>query len=1232
MKNFLLHIILLLFIAIPSTYANKPLFKFAPTIFNQAFAKKNAVIENNCLTLNGNSSWNVKLNYQNLEGKTIYVTCNYQTSNINVTKKNQGFKVMFIYTLNGKKTYCHKVPIVGTNNWTTITHRINVPANISDTTLAVSTPCGKVAIKELFVTTKASDKKIAKVANNNFVQKLVSIPNEPTIDGIYSIDEWKSAAKDLVLTSQSTNQKSFRDSFIFYSFDKKNLYICHIGDVPNKPQVLSKKDALVFSLSSKGKNWNFTIYSDGKNNLPKNSKIATNFCGKLFLGSGIPTVAKNVQEISIPWSSLGLKTPPKENELFSLMVKRLWCNPNEIATLDIPCLKFNTLSSANVNISLYSVNARINGFITNKSNKEVTYNLDIMIRSTEVPHQLNKKITVKANSTTPFAQYFMVGGATNRNIDVKISEVNSKKVIYYRNFDWNNSIGVKFFNPNPPIEMNFGLNPSNNRIIAKISSQNAKKFDNVKQIEFQIINSNDVIVQKVLAEKKAKNYYFKDWKYPKLALGKYTIAGIITFQNGKTESFKKSFKIANFPWQNTNVGTNRIIPSPFKELKYKDNEVHALLTGYNANGVFWDKVYAKGENILAGPIKIFYNNKELTTDKEKWVTKDKDLAIRKSFHSAPGLKLEVKHEYEFDGMCKTTLKFMPNKNQKVKDLYIDIPLKDSVAKYFHHTGFGIRSNPSKYIPQGKNVVWSLPYVPLRYPSYIWFGETFKGICFFTDMTPILFDNKSNIPSHQFIRNKNKVTLRIFLATGQESTFIPFEWVCGFQATPVKDRPKGFRNYGGSFWIAKNIPNLNMIGVLAWNKHFFSDISLGQVLVPYNNDYSFLEYILSGKPKDENRDQIMQRINTILKRNNLTDKKWSDIFSGGHDTANLTSRMRQGAIFSRNKEMGIYLNPRAGYKCWEESEMYDDEWMGSGYRNPTDNHYHRHPVKSYADMLLYKTREFLRRFPQCKGLYYDNLYPSRKMSLFHGAREISLGNNSFTGDIFSLRELVKRSLILAQMEKRFLSTDPNYAWLVAHMTDANIVPVIGLTSISLGWEMKFGRQDFQDRFPEEFHHVQSLGTQTGTIPISIISTSGSKQERAHQHRTLYAVAFAFDMLNFWDPGSREEDNSKIFNQMQILVRSFGYGTNKVKHYPGYDVKNNIVNSSAKDVKITVLKRNDNKIMLLVGNLGKTSNVKLTYKGIKVTNLKNAENNKTINNNQFTIPKHDCLVLVGDYQNL
>ena len=55
------------------------------------------------------------------------------------------------------------------------------------------------------------------------------------------------------------------------------------------------------------------------------------------------------------------------------------------------------------------------------------------------------------------------------------------------------------------------------------------------------------------------------------------------------------------------------------------------------------------------------------------------------------------------------------------------------------------------------------------------------------------------------------------------------------------------------------------------------------------------------------------------------------------------------------------------------------------------------------------------------------------------------------------------------------------------------------------------------------------------------------------------------------------------------------------------------------------------MLLVGNLGKAANVKLNFKGIKITNLKNAETNQDITNNQFAIKKHDCQVFIGNWQN-
>ena len=230
----------------------------------------------------------------------------------------------------------------------------------------------------------------------------------------------------------------------------------------------------------------------------------------------------------------------------------------------------------------------------------------------------------------------------------------------------------------------------------------------------------------------------------------------------------------------------------------------------------------------------------------------------------------------------------------------------------------------------------------------------------------------------------------------------------------------------------------------------------------------------------------------------------------------------------------------------------------------------------------------------------------------------------------MREMIKRALVMSQEEKRFLLSDPDYAWLVGHMTDANIIPVMGLLSVNLGWEMKFGRQDFQDRFSEAFHLVQSLGTQSGTAPIAITHTSGTREERLRQHRSLYAVGFAFDMLNFWDPGSREEDGSPVFNEMQRLIRKFGYGKDIVEHFPGYEPERNPVSCAPGHVRITTLKRNDGKIMLLIGNLGDEAQVKLRSSCLMLSGLRNAETGETVDPEAgFTLGKHDCAVLTGNW---
>ncbi|MBR4675536.1 MAG: hypothetical protein IKP00_13820 [Victivallales bacterium] len=1061
------------------------------------------------------------------------------------------------------------------------------------------------------------------------MQTLAPLLRKPVIDGLFSDEEWRECASDHVFVSQKTGMKALRDTFIYYGYDSDYLYLCHLSSVPKKPQALLAEDILEVSLESPSKATQFAIGPDGGRGLPPGTKIASTFSGKQYVAPGFPTTAKWVVEMAIPWSAFGQVKAP-ENTAWSMKVRRVWKNPDEVAQLEVPLLFSEETTMVASRIALYDVSARATGLLVNRSKQSRTVSIDVTISSQEVPLHQSSTVLVPPGQAKDFTYYFMVGGVADRNFDFKVTEEPGNRLIYSRNVNWNIANGLQFTNPDPPILLKSGISPSNHKAIAQISCASPEKMADVETVELKIIDADDVIKQIMQADKRADGFYFKEWSYPELPLGKYVLQAEIIFRGGKREILQDTFRLNNFEWQNNAIGLERSVPSPFKPLKSSGNDVEALLTGYHADGVFWNGVHAQGEEILAAPVSLVFNGRTLGTEKVDWMERAADRVIRVSRHSTDGLSLDVCHEYEFDGACKVTLAFKPQSGTRAHALYIDIPLKQEFAKLFHHTGFGIRSNPSAWIPQGSGSVWSLEWLPLKYPSYIWFGETYKGMCYFSDMTPPMFDHRSDFPCYELLRESGSVTLRVHLAPpGLESEFKPFEWVCGFQPTPVKPRPRGQRSYGGGMWTTRP-PHTNMLYVMAWNKHSFSDISFGHPLVPYANDSTWLDYLFSGKQDGESREQIMERIDAILKSHEMNDQKWKQLYGGySHDNSSLTARMRQNAIFSRDKERCLYLNPRGGYRCWAESEMYDAEWMHSGFYQPDDNHYHRHPVPSYVDMMLYKARAFLQKYPGCCGLYYDNLYPTRKTSPFWGSRELEPGTFSFTGDIFPMREMLKRTLRLCEQENRRLSTDPAYAWLMVHMTDANIVPVMGLASINLGWEMKFGRQDFQDRFPEAFHLVQSLGTQSGTVPMAIAHTNGSKEERMKQQRTLYAVGFAFDMLNFYDSGSREEDGSTLFNDLQKLVREFGYGSAEVEHFPGYEPDENPVASSTKDVRITTLKRKDGQLMLLVGNLGDAATVTLGFHGIRVSNLKNAETGISLDNASFELPRHDCAILVGKW---
>ena len=1205
----------------------------------KASQKRNAVLdkegETPCLTLSGRAGWSVKLAPADFAGKTVVLDCEYKTEGISVNseKKNiHGFKIqLYILRKNGKKIYAHKMPVQGTCDWSTIKQKISVPDDAETMILGASIPDGKAWIRRLELALPAAA--VGKTNTADAVQNLAPLTKKPVIDGAFAAGEWGQCAADHNFVSADDGMKCRRDTSIFYGNDEQYFYFCQASVLPPSPQKIDPQDKteLTFLLPD-GKRHVFFFRTDRSHNFPAGTLLRMTETGKILVVNNGKKAAWWLTEIAIPWSAFGVEKMPDKTQ-WKMQVRRFWRNPAETACLPAPAsyleLLFDkTLPMIVTGAGVGGVSARINWNVRNPAPKDGKVQIDLLIKSLEAPLSLNRALAVGPRASVSFEQYFMVGGPEDRELSVSVLDAASGKKLFSRAFAWNVGAGKNFIDPDPPVIMNFGLAPSRRRLIAKVETAAAEKLADVEEIRFKVINADNVLIQEVKATRKSPGFFFADWHYPELSPGQYTVAAVILRKNGKTETLAKTFQIRNFDWEHTAVGEDRSVPPPFRPLKSSGARVDALQTGYEAGGVFWDHVFAQGKDILAGPVTLKLNGKTLRKESESWPERAPDRAVRISRHSGSGVTLEVRHEYEFDGMCKTTLKFQPEEGAKCDSLFIEIPLKPEYARLYHHTAFGIRSNPSDWIPAGEGRVWRFVREKAhRYPFYIWFGEVYKGICHFSDMTPPLFDGASAPLTHEFIRQKDRVILRVHLAPGP-TALKPFAYVCGFQPTPVKPRPAVWRRWSANYTTTP-WPNTYMMYAIRHFKHFFSSAKLGLVYKPYHNDYSFAEYLFSGQSAHENRQQIDARIAAFLKKHDMTDKKWERLLGDGHDRSTLSARMRHAAIFSRNKLLALYLNPRAGFRNWAESETYDDEWMSCGFRGPDDNLYHRHPVKSFSDKLLYETRAFLRRFPKCRGLNIDNLYPSLSMSPFDGARELAPGKYEFVCDIFPMREMMKRLLRLTVQEKRFVPEAAEFPFVEGHMTDANIVPVMGLASMHSNWEMKFGRLDWQDRFPEPFHLVQTLGTQTGTIPCCIANTGGSKAERMHQHRTLFAVGFAFDMLNFTDPGSREEDGSPLFNGMQKLVRGFGYGMENVAHFPGYEPEKNPVKCLPEHVRVTTLKRRDGRLMLLIGNLGEAAKVKLRFQGMAVSSLRNAETGREIAGAEFDLPKHDCAVLTGKW---
>ena len=1054
---------------------------------------------------------------------------------------------------------------------------------------------------------------IAEAVQAPWMQKI------PVIDGKFDAAEWQDALVWKRSISGKNKLLALRNTLFYFGCDGKNLYLAQQSELkPSYIQAEEKRCWEITLLPPGGKQVSFAIEPGKSGKLPAGAVV------KYGTAKGFWHV-----ELAIPLSSFNGKD--LANGVWGVQMVRKWNIPGEKAMWHLPTAKeplaqirivpkgvlCNLVDMIN-HTKLASW--RLTWQIKNTLDKPVTLRWTADVKSLEAPVNRAKNITLAPGASEEVVMQSIFMPGTYRTFTAEVKNAADNTVYWQRKFSWNFAQAKKWFDPDPPLQLHYAVHPTAQTLRVRVFCRNAKKFANVAKAEVLVTHESGKVVARKALTKRANKDWFSYWNEPEMKnwpLGKYTLTVKATGKDGKNQELKGSFGRHKFEWENNKLGKSEQYIPPFKPLKVKNNEIHALLTGYRRSGVFWDAVYAQDKNILAAPIELKINGETFKSITTRQVKAPFGHVIFETDFIYKDLKLTAVHDYDYDGMCKVTLKFTPVKPVKIDSMYFDIDLKKEYVTLYSAMGARLRNNFHGWVPEKEGLVWDslrgrvLNPLLKGFRPYIWVGEQYKGFCWFAE-TPHNWSIDPSKPAQTLMVEKSAVRVRINLVNKPVTRDKKFDIVMGFQPTPVKPQPK-VAAMPGLVHRVKFVPRSKYRNIIASYIYMCMRYEDGMLSVPPNNDWSFLEYVAADKWKTPAEAQAFAL--DYVKRNKLDQSEYRSIYDYSPALSkNLHLSMRAFCEVYRPSNVRIqYQNPRAVAPNSKEFDMYSDEWSLWETRPPSlerMSHFGCDPTDKLTDFMLYNLRKLYKY--GFTGIYYDNIFDTPCYNVAKGpAIEVEPGKIMPYYPLFEMRELLKRSALFLHEEGRYLG---GYPLLESHITDTVMIPLVSFNAVTLDWEMNFGSDPYPRRFSQPYILTNTVGTQTGTLGATIIQRDKTVPGDVIE-RSVLAVQFANNLMSgklYATPG--------MFYQNAInYIFDFGYEAEGTVIYPGY-LKNNPVKINNKDVLATVVKRKDGEVLLMIGNVGKKA-VKATFDLGKFASgtIYDAESKTIIGKgNRFTLP--------------
>ncbi|OIO02672.1 hypothetical protein COY52_05180 [Candidatus Desantisbacteria bacterium CG_4_10_14_0_8_um_filter_48_22] len=622
-----------------------------------------------------------------------------------------------------------------------------------------------------------------------------------------------------------------------------------------------------------------------------------------------------------------------------------------------------------------------------------------------------------------------------------------------------------------------------------------------------------------------------------LPAGEYEIKASLIDKKDKvlTEASSK-LGIAVYPWIGSKAGITDEVFAPWTPMEIDGQKVKCWGRTYDFSGSFLPSaVINQGSSILSGPITL-----ETVIDKKPValsgqslavVTKSPSKVIMKASGKYGALDVSADVLIEYDGMIRIDLTLSPKEKLSIDKLALLVPIKKEFAALFNYW--------PAFNGQPKNTGELKNNMAMQFAPFFWLGNEDLGFGWFAESDKG-WNNRNENSVIRAEMGEDMVTMRISIISTPLQADSPLTYTFGFQGTPVKKYPEGWR-----YWRIAHGANYG--------------IEKPPAATP-NNTAPLSQ--LAKLKKDG--------VNTIV-----FHEHWTDIqnYPGEMHAEELKS------LVSECHRLGMKLLVYFGYELSNiapEWNLCRDEVLckdagggkkGGYTRKPTQVDYIVCYNSIWQDFIVQGVQDIIDKY-HIDGVYLDGtVEPWDCANAAHGCGYVKDGKVKTTYPIFAVRSIMKRLNAVCTKNGGFVD---------AHNSTCVIAPTISFATSLWDGEWMQARlaqcktkSEILEVFPLGAFRAEFMGTNWG-IPTQFLVYPGGK----------WSLEAALSITLLHDIACRPSPTS-VVTKVWKAQENFGVGEKDCAWLPYW--KNEGYITCPEGVKASIYSRNEKGALIVVSNL-------------------------------------------------